>query len=701
MIRWLCFLAFHFICVSILAQDEGVILKQAETAFAERRFRDASSLFNRYLAISRQPDQVYFKAAIASYESGDFERAERYLSFIRANSLASESKIEFMLGQIAQAKAEFTQAIIHYKAALRNGELENPSTCKKLILQCQSAKKINLLSSFAFVENLEKPINSVYDEIAPVLSPNFNGRLYFSSNRAESKGGRRDANGLPDDQGAYAFDMYKADQVDGLWTSPRAFNDLLNSPRHEILQDFTSEGQVAFFFQGLNTLYGEILTDTFEQGAAPKLSSPKFIAPADAVYGDRDLFFLNDSTLIFASVRDEGYGGYDLYITFYRAGIWTQPKNLGTEVNSPYHDRCPFVGRKGNLFFSSDRIDAFGGFDIYFAPWTSRGWKDVQNMRSGINSASDELYFRRGKDSYSWFFSSNRKEGEGGFDLYHAFFKEPFGGEQSGKMTDVAATFGATRIQASGSASEKGKDKWIIRPLLFEEGQEKLTPEQEQTLDLWAKRLLGYPELKLNLISFSDYDGPKKYDLYFSMKSGELCMRYLQEKGVPAHQLNVLACGSSYPISIQLDRPGNLPNFNINRRVNLLLSGQVPVEVVYDQLVGKGNWEESPFGKFWNLIEGISFSVQIAATQQLYEGAALTTYRNPLLHTQAENPILKYSLGIFERYEEARNLRYRLIKDGYKGAFITAYIDGIRRTRGELRAVLDQYPDIEAYINVE
>jgi len=140
---------------------------------------------------------------------------------------------------------------------------------------------------------------------------------------------------------------------------------------------------------------------------------------------------------------------------------------------------------------------------------------------------------------------------------------------------------------------------------------------------------------------------------------------------------------------------------NLNRRVHFKFSGAESADIVYDHMVSKELLENTPFYQFWDLIEGLSFSVQIAATQQLYEGSAINTYQNPLLHTQTNNPTLKYTLGIFERYEEARNLRYRLIKDGYQGAFITAYIDGIRRTRGELRQLMDQYSDLEAYINVE
>lgn len=702
MLKWVSFFVSLLISAASFAQSEEILLLKAEGYFAERQFKQAAGQYNRYLAISRDPKALsYFNAAVANYESGAFEKAERYFRFIEANQLYPSFQTQFYLGLISHAQAKYETAIRHFKNVLKDDKHKYQDLCKKLILQCRTAMKIKDRTSYAFVENLGQVLNSSYDDMAPVPSPNFEGRIYFSSNRSVATGGKRDQNGLPDETGTYAFDIFKSDQQEGIWTSPRPFNDLLNSPRNEVLYDFTGDGQVAFLFRGLNMSYGEILTDTFRQGVALKVQSPQFNAPADAAFGDRDLFFLNDTTLVFAAVMEGGYGGYDLYISFLDGGIWSQPRNLGATVNSAYHDVSPYVDGKGNLFFSSDRVDGLGGYDVFFSPWTAKGWLGVKNMRSGINSSADDLYFRRGSDSYSAYFSSNRKGGYGGLDLYSAYFKEPFGGEMTNYRSEIFRVYGNTSPQVAQHSDVKSKEKWIIRPLLFQEGQEVLSVDQEEVLDVMAKRLKGQPDLKLNILSFSDYTGPRKYDLYFSMKRGELCMQYLVEQGVEAQQLNVIACGSQYPLSINSARPGAQASMNLNRRVHFKFSGAESADIVYDHMVSKELLENTPFYQFWDLIEGLSFSVQIAATQQLYEGSAINTYQNPLLHTQTNNPTLKYTLGIFERYEEARNLRYRLIKDGYQGAFITAYIDGIRRTRGELRQLMDQYSDLEAYINVE
>jgi len=75
--------------------------------------------------------------------------------------------------------------------------------------------------------------------------------------------------------------------------------------------------------------------------------------------------------MVFASNREGGYGGYDLYYSKYVDGKWTKPVNMGEKINSPYDEYRPIL-RKGNgfdndfLMFSSNRPEGKGGFDLYY-----------------------------------------------------------------------------------------------------------------------------------------------------------------------------------------------------------------------------------------------------------------------------------------------------------------------------------------------
>lgn len=76
--------------------------------------------------------------------------------------------------------------------------------------------------------------------------------------------------------------------------------------------------------------------------------------------------YLIEDELYFASDMPGGFGGWDLYVSYYENGRWGSPINLGPSVNSEQHEITPFVNEKHQLFFSSDRVGGKGGYDIYY-----------------------------------------------------------------------------------------------------------------------------------------------------------------------------------------------------------------------------------------------------------------------------------------------------------------------------------------------
>ena len=72
--------------------------------------------------------------------------------------------------------------------------------------------------------------------------------------------------------------------------------------------------------------------------------------------------------MVFASNRDGGYGGYDLYYSKYINNSWTTPVNFGTKINSQYDEYRPILFHWGDftiMIFSSNRPGGKGGFDLY------------------------------------------------------------------------------------------------------------------------------------------------------------------------------------------------------------------------------------------------------------------------------------------------------------------------------------------------
>jgi hypothetical protein len=97
---------------------------------------------------------------------------------------------------------------------------------------------------------------------------------------------------------------------------------------------------------------------------------------------------------------------------------WTEPINLGNEINTSEDELYPFISESNKkLFFSSNGHLGIGAFDIFHTNIDdSLNTRGVVNLGYPFNSPNDDLSFVSidGKKGY---LSSNRK-GSSNFDIY-------------------------------------------------------------------------------------------------------------------------------------------------------------------------------------------------------------------------------------------------------------------------------------------
>lgn len=125
--------------------------------------------------------------------------------------------------------------------------------------------------------------------------------------------------------------------------------------------------------------------------------------------------------LIFTSCQmPDSFGDCDLYISYKVNEVWQKPVNMGKHVNSRVWDSQPSLSADGSiLFFSSNRRGGFGGKDIWYTLRMPDGsWSEAKNLGSEINTAKDEvspfIYF----NNEILFFASEGHLGFGGLDLF-------------------------------------------------------------------------------------------------------------------------------------------------------------------------------------------------------------------------------------------------------------------------------------------
>lgn len=127
------------------------------------------------------------------------------------------------------------------------------------------------------------------------------------------------------------------------------------------------------------------------------------------------------SMIVFAMADDpRGYGGFDLYILEKKGDHWTGPKNMGPLVNSNGWESQPSISADGQtIYFSSDRKGGEGGNDLWK---TRRGlsdtWEAPTNLGDDINSPGNEESPFIHRDQRTLYFRSDGHPGLGSFDLF-------------------------------------------------------------------------------------------------------------------------------------------------------------------------------------------------------------------------------------------------------------------------------------------
>jgi len=125
--------------------------------------------------------------------------------------------------------------------------------------------------------------------------------------------------------------------------------------------------------------------------------------------------------LIFAgNFPSSGLGNFDLYISYQTPQGWSEPINLGPQINTEFWESSPSLSSdKNTLYFSSDRPGGYGGKDLYVSHRLPNGkWSEALNMGSLVNTTGDELAPFIHADNNTLYFTSDGLPGYGGSDLF-------------------------------------------------------------------------------------------------------------------------------------------------------------------------------------------------------------------------------------------------------------------------------------------
>lgn len=286
-----------------------------------------------------------------------------------------------------------------------------------------------LLEKGLIIEQLDKNVNSEYNDLNALLSPD--GKiLYFSrQNHPDNAGGVKDKEDI----------WYSELGPDGKWTLAKNAGPALNNAYPNFVNSVTTatpDGKAVILVLGNQYKdNGKMVSGvSISNNIGGKWSTPKNLQiKNDYNYSERAQYFLSNTqkVLLMSVDREDTRGGRDIYVSFSENDtIWSEPLNLGTDINTAGEESTPFLASDDRtLYFSSNGYSGYGGSDIYMSKrlddtWTK--WSDPQNMGPDINSKTDDIFFNIPSTSdYAYFSRAITPEN---FDIYRVkmpLFKNP------------------------------------------------------------------------------------------------------------------------------------------------------------------------------------------------------------------------------------------------------------------------------------
>lgn len=121
--------------------------------------------------------------------------------------------------------------------------------------------------------------------------------------------------------------------------------------------------------------------------------------------------------MYFVSNQDGGFGGTDIYLSQRVGETWTDPINLGPNINTEGDEMFPYIASNGALYFASNGWAGLGGLDVFRSDLSAGKWAEPVNLGYPINSSQDDFGILYNNNDDSGFFCSNR-DGNGNDDVF-------------------------------------------------------------------------------------------------------------------------------------------------------------------------------------------------------------------------------------------------------------------------------------------
>ncbi|MFZ6010237.1 MAG: OmpA family protein [Bacteroidota bacterium] len=500
--------------------------------------------------------------------------------------------------------------------------------------------KLQLLASGIAIEALDKNVNSEFSELNPLLSPD-GKTLYFSRKNHPGNIG-----GVNDKEDIWYSELDSTGHWQLAKNMGPKFNN--EGPNFvNTIQSVTPDGRSAIMVLGNKYLdKGKMVAGvSISSNVGGEWSPPIAMnITNDYNFNEKANYFLtnNRQTLIMSVEREDSQGDRDLYVSFMGAdSVWSEPLNLGEVVNTAAEESAPFLASDDKtLYYSSKGFSGYGGSDIYVTrrlddSWTS--WSEPENLGPEINSPLEDLFFNIPASSEFAYYS--RGVSDTNTDIFRvklpivrnpepwvtvkgkiidATTGKPIGAKivyerlPDGKAVGIAQSNPETgeyeirlpgghlygvRAEAADRISEsqsldlrnitadqviEHKDfdldpiqvaaiepnvTIVLNNVFFDFDKSVLKAESFPELNRIITVLMEKAGIQIEIAGHADATGPEQYNLGLSERRAKAVAKYLTDKGVGKDRITVVFFGESRPAETNANKDGRRKNRRVEFKI--------------------------------------------------------------------------------------------------------------------------------------
>jgi outer membrane protein OmpA-like peptidoglycan-associated protein len=386
---------------ALKAYNEG-IQNNLQTQFekALKSFGEALKIDANFIEAQIQEAAMYYKLGMLSNAEKAFEKVEK----LDPNF---EPEVLFSLGNIELKQDKNGEAANHFDAYVKNAKV-TPDRRNKAEKLAKDARYIDnaMKNPVPFnPQTLGDKVNTPqFSEYLPAMTADGETLIYTA------RVGRQE-------------DFYLSKKVNGEWQKGEPMREL-NTDENEGAQCISADGRL-LLYTACNR--PEVLggCDVFySQKKEGKWTAAKgFPAIASPAWESQPSISADGKIIYFSSDRAGGLGGRDIWYVAFEKGKWSDARNMGQPINTPFDEQAPFMHLDGETFyFTSNGHAGMGGQDLYVTRLQKdTTWNAPQNIGYPINTKGDEATLSVSIDGKTAFYAKNVNNDPGvkpNYDLF-------------------------------------------------------------------------------------------------------------------------------------------------------------------------------------------------------------------------------------------------------------------------------------------